>query len=210
MSLSIVYAVIARSRKIILTDYTEYSGNFQQATLKILSKIQKDSLCEIDYAPYNVFYEDERDVTFILIGENIKTEVGFSFLSDVKKKFFSQYDDNKLQNSFSYYLREFSSEIKTIVRFYEDNQYYIKPDVLTDSNGKKIKIVKKEIRDILPSDEVIAIKSEKVQKTSNAWDEYKVTVNTIKRKKRAKMIKFGILFLLTFIVVSGMVYLLLN
>ena len=210
MSLSIVYAVIARSRKIILTDYTEYSGNFQQATLKILSKIQKDSLCEIDYAPYNVFYEDERDVTFILIGENIKTEVGFSILSDVKKKFFSQYDDNKLQNSFSYYLREFSSEIKTIVRFYEDNQYYIKPDVLTDSNGKKIKIVKKEIRDILPSDEVIDIKSEKVQKTSNAWDEYKVTVNTIKRKKRAKMIKFGILFLLTFIVVSGMVYLLLN
>ena len=210
MSLSIVYAVIARSRKIILTDYTEYSGNFQQATLKILSKIQKDSLCEIDYAPYNVFYEDERDVTFILIGENIKTEVGFSFLSDVKKKFFSQYDDNKLQNSFSYYLREFSSEIKTIVRFYEDNQYYIKPDVLTDSNGKKIKIVKKEIRDILPSDEVIDIKSEKVQKTSNAWDEYKVTENTIKRKKRAKMIKFGILFLLTFIVVSGMVYLLLN
>ena len=75
MSLSIVYAVIARSRKIILTDYTEYSGNFQQATLKILSKIQKDSVCEIDYAPYNVFYEDERDVTFILIGENIKTEV---------------------------------------------------------------------------------------------------------------------------------------
>ena len=210
MSLSIVYAVIARSRKIILTDYTEYSGNFQQATLKILSKIQKDSVCEIDYAPYNVFYEDERDVTFILIGENIKTEVGFSFLSDVKKKFFSQYDDNKLQNSFSYYLREFSSEIKTIVRFYEDNQYYIKPDVLTDSNGKKIKIVKKEIRDILPSDEVIDIKSEKVQKTSNAWDEYKVTVNTIKRKKRAKMIKFGILFLLTFIVVSGMVYRLLN
>ena len=35
-------------------------------------------------------------------------------------------------------------------------------------------------------------------------------LNTIKRKKRAKMIKFGILFLLTFIVVSGMVYLLLN
>ena len=172
MSLQIIYSVVARNRKIILTDYTEYSGNFQQATLKILSKVEKNTKREIEYPPYTVLYEDIDDVTFILIGENLKTEVGFSFLSDVKKKFFANYDTIKIQNSFAYYLREFTSEIKPIVRFYEDNQSYIKPDVLTDSNGKAEKIKKISINDILSQDEIIDIKSEKVQKTSDAWDGY--------------------------------------
>ena len=210
MSLQIIYSVVARNRKIILTDYTEYSGNFQQATLKILSKVEKNTKREIEYPPYTVLYEDIDDVTFILIGENLKTEVGFSFLSDVKKKFFANYDTNKIQNSFSYYLREFTSEIKPIVRFYEDNQSYIKPDVLTDSNGKAEEIKKISINDILSQDEIIDIKSEKVQKTSDAWDGYKVTVNIIKKKKRAKMIKLGIMCILTFIIAFGVVYLLIN
>ena len=210
MSLSIIYAVISRNRKIILTDYTEYGGNFQQATLKLLSKIEKDSVKEVQYSSYTVFFEDINDVTFMLIGENIKTEVAFSFLSDMKKKFFSQYDDKKIQNSFSYYLREFTSEIKTIVRFYEDNQTYVKPDVLTDKNGRKINVEKKKIEDFLPPEEIIDIKSEKVKKTNDAWDDYKITVNTIKKKKRAKMIKLGILCLLTFIIAFCLMYLILK
>lgn len=210
MSLQIIYSVVARNRKIILTDFTEYNGNFQQATLKILSKIEKNTKCEIDYSPYTVYYEDIDEVTFLLIGENIKTEVGFSFLSDVKKKFFANYDTNKIQNSFSYYLREFTSEIKPIVRFYEDNQNYIKPDVLTDSTGKAEKIKKMNINEILQQDEILDIKSEKVQKTSDAWDDYKVTVNIIKKKKRAKMIKLGIMCIFTCIIAFGVVYLLIN
>ena len=210
MSLQIIYSVVARNRKIILTDYTEYNGNFQQATLKILSKVEKNTKSEIDYSPYTVLYEDIDDVTFLLIGENIKTEVGFSFLSDVKKKFFANYDTNKIQNSFSYYLREFTSEIKPIVRFYEDNQSYIKPDVLTDSTGKTEKIKKININDILSQDEIIDIKSEKVQKTSDVWDDYKVTVSIIKKKKRVKMIKLGIMCILTFIIAFGVVYLIIN
>ena len=67
MSLQIIYSVVARNRKIILTDYTEYSGNFQQATLKILSKVEKNTKREIEYPPYTVLYEDIDDVTFILI-----------------------------------------------------------------------------------------------------------------------------------------------
>ena len=184
MSLQIIYSVVARNRKIILTDYTEYSGNFQQATLKILSKVEKNTKREIEYPPYTVLYEDIDDVTFILIGENLKTEVGFSFLSDVKKKFFANYDTNKIQTSFSYYLREFTSEIKPIVRFYEDNQSYIKPDVLTDSNGKAEKIKKISINDILSQDEIIDIKSEKVQKTSDAWDGYKVKIGRASCRER--------------------------
>ena len=59
-------------------------------------------------------------------------------------------------------------------------------------------------------EEIIDIKSEKVKKTNDAWDDYKITVNTIKKKKRAKMIKLGILCLLTFIIAFCLMYLILK
>lgn len=50
--MSIVYTLIARSNNIVLTDYTEYSGNFQQISVVILNKIKKDKKCSIDYNEY--------------------------------------------------------------------------------------------------------------------------------------------------------------
>jgi hypothetical protein len=47
--MSIIYTLVARGNKIILTDYTEWSGNFQQISLIILNKIKKDKKCSIDY-----------------------------------------------------------------------------------------------------------------------------------------------------------------
>jgi hypothetical protein len=47
--MSLIYTLIARGSKIILTDYTEFSGNFQQISLVILNKIKKDKKCSIDY-----------------------------------------------------------------------------------------------------------------------------------------------------------------
>lgn len=47
--MSIIYTLVARGNKIILTDYTEWSGNFQQISLVILNKIKKDKRCSIDY-----------------------------------------------------------------------------------------------------------------------------------------------------------------
>ena len=47
--MEIIYTLISRSSKIILCDYTEYSGNFQQISLVLLSKIKKNSKCEVEY-----------------------------------------------------------------------------------------------------------------------------------------------------------------
>lgn len=47
--MSIIYSFVARSNKIILADYTEYSGNFQQISLIILGKVKKNKKCSIDY-----------------------------------------------------------------------------------------------------------------------------------------------------------------
>ena len=45
----IIYSLIGRSSQIILCDYTDYSGNFQQISLLLLEKIKKNNKCEIIY-----------------------------------------------------------------------------------------------------------------------------------------------------------------
>ena len=37
----IIYVLVARGNKIILTDYTIYNGNFQQISVNLLDKIKK-------------------------------------------------------------------------------------------------------------------------------------------------------------------------
>ena len=53
---SIIYTLIARGNKIVLADFTEYSGNFQQISLIMLGKIKKNSKCEIQYNEYKFYY----------------------------------------------------------------------------------------------------------------------------------------------------------
>ena len=48
-SIKIIYTLIARASKIVLCDYTEFSGNFQQISLVLLGKIKKNSKCEVEY-----------------------------------------------------------------------------------------------------------------------------------------------------------------
>ncbi len=48
-TVKIIYTLIARASKIVLCDFTDFSGNFQQISLVLLSKIKKNSKCEVEY-----------------------------------------------------------------------------------------------------------------------------------------------------------------
>lgn len=122
--MEIIYILIARSSKIVLCDYTDYSGNFQQIALLLLPKVKKDTKCEIIYDEYKFFSEDEKDITFLLMGKNIDTELAFNLISDLKKKFFLTYDyESQLKKAFSYELKEFIEEIKKLCTSYKKIRY---------------------------------------------------------------------------------------
>ena len=49
LEVKIIYIIIARASKIVLCDFTDYSGNFQQKSLVLLKKIKKNSKYEVEY-----------------------------------------------------------------------------------------------------------------------------------------------------------------
>ena len=75
--MEIIYTLISRSSKIILCDYTEYSGNFQQISLLLLPKVKKNTKCEIIYDEYKFFSEDEKDITILCIGKKYRNRISF-------------------------------------------------------------------------------------------------------------------------------------
>ena len=64
------------------------------------------------YFSYKFFYEDDNDITYLCMGKNIDSDIAFSFIADIKKKFLLSYDNNQIKNAFSYQLKDFSNEIK--------------------------------------------------------------------------------------------------
>ena len=49
----IIYTLIAREPNIILCDYTEFSGNFQQISAILIQKLDDNSNSKIRYQKYN-------------------------------------------------------------------------------------------------------------------------------------------------------------
>jgi hypothetical protein len=47
--MSIIYTLIAKDTDAILCDYSEYTGNFEQITVKLLKKAQKESIATFSY-----------------------------------------------------------------------------------------------------------------------------------------------------------------
>ncbi len=45
----IIYACIAKNRKSVLCEYTEFNGNFQQVSGRILDKVDSEDNFSIEY-----------------------------------------------------------------------------------------------------------------------------------------------------------------
>jgi len=45
--MSFIYSFIARSKNVILTEFTDYTGNFQQYSIEYLKKVKSNTQCSI-------------------------------------------------------------------------------------------------------------------------------------------------------------------
>ena len=192
-NMEIIYILIARSSKIVLCDYTDYSGNFQQIALLLLPKLKKNTKCEILYDEYKFFSDDEKDITFLCMGKNIETELAFNFISDMKKKFFLTFDyEAEIKKAFSYELKEFTEEIKKLYFSYKKYQV-TKIKMLENSVSKMNDILLENVQQLLERDaklDLIAQKSERLMGDSN---NFMKNIQEIKRRQKLKKYKYYII-----------------
>ena len=137
--MSIFYALISKNFNIILSEYTEYTGNFQQISRVLLYKL-KDKYNKIGVIRYNKYiysyiiedkliylcisYNQDDDIN---INDNIylqikKREINiiFSFLEDIKNTFKYRYNKIRIEQMKSYENEEFDKTISILMDYYNN------------------------------------------------------------------------------------------
>ncbi len=87
----------------------------------------------------------------------------------MKKSFLRKYDHKSIYNSYAYQLRDFTEEMKNIVKFYEENPAHTKTGVLVSNLNETAEVLRESVEQLLDRNEklnIIAQKSKHLKSTS--------------------------------------------
>jgi hypothetical protein len=111
------------------------------------------------------------------MAKELKEEVVFSYLSDLKKKFLKKYDLKAINSSFAYQLREFNEEIKNLVKFYEENPSHSKSGALLNSLSETTDVLRESVEKLLERNEKLNIIAQKSKNLKNTSEDMRTIVS---------------------------------
>ncbi len=153
--MSIFYALIAKNFDVILSEYTEHTGNFQQITRILLYKIKANhSNNENNQGIYHIQYDNNYLFNYIIkdniiflcmsfndIGNNysnapinystndnnnINQNLICAFLLDIIKFFYTEYTPLEIDKFKSYEIQEFDKTINSLMNYYNAKPNFTK------------------------------------------------------------------------------------
>ena len=183
--MSIFYALIAKNFDLILTEYTDYTGNFQQITRMLLYKIKKNinkinntnnsNIFRIQYDNYNYNYLIKDNLLFLCMSfndqinysnsqiknfsiNNNNENIIYAFLLDVKKFFYTQYVPVQIEKFKSYELEEFDKTLNLLMNYYNTKPSFTKSGIPIDNIiNEDEKISVDNINKYFDSDEILSV-----------------------------------------------------
>ena len=139
------------------------------------------------------------------MGENLDVDVAFSYLADLKKKFISTYDNQKIQSSYSYQLKNFSDEIKKLQDFYVKNPQS-KLALLKNSINQTSEIMHENVEKLFQRNEKLEITLQKSNNLLGNSDVFYKNIHRMKMKQKYKRLKYIAFFILIILVIALLIY----
>ena len=216
--MSIFYALIAKNYDLILSEYTDYTGNFQQITRMLLYKIKinitkynnnnNHSMFRIQYDNYIYNYLIKDNLLFLCmtfndhinynnsqmnkfsINDNNQNII-YAFLFDVKKFFGTEYTEQEIEKLKSYELQEFDKTLNLLMNYYNSNPSFTKSGLPIQNINEEEKIIVENINKYFDSDEILNI----IVVQNEAYNSLTITKKNIvlsgyiRRKEKIEQIK---------------------
>ncbi len=139
------------------------------------------------------------------MGENLDVEVAFSYLGDLKKKFVTTYDNQKIQSSYSYQLKSFSDEIKKLQDYYIKNPQS-KLAMLKNSINQTSEIMHENVEKLFQRSEKLEITLQKSNNLLGNSDVFYKNIHRMKMKQKYKRLKYIAFFILIILVMALLIY----
>ena len=139
------------------------------------------------------------------MGENLDTDVAFSFLADLKKKFLSSYNIQKIQSSYSYQLKSFSDEIQKLADYYIKNPQS-KLALLKNNINQTSEIMHENVEKLFQRSEKLDITIQKSNNLLGTSDVFYKNIHRMKMKQKYKRLKFIAIFILILLILGFLIY----
>lgn len=69
--MTIYYALVAKKQNIVLCEYTEYSGNFQQYTMQLMSRVEPGTRKTFELEDFLFHYINEDGITVLCMTDKV-------------------------------------------------------------------------------------------------------------------------------------------
>ena len=111
--MTIFYALIAKGKNIILAEYTEYGGNFQQYTMQLMQRIEQDTKKTFELEDLLFHYINEDGLTILCMSDKtMQKKIAFAFMQDLRKTLLATYQAREIENARAYQLSTFTDKIR--------------------------------------------------------------------------------------------------
>ena len=141
------------------------------------------------------------------MGENIETDVAFSYLADIKKKFLLTFSMQQIQNSYSYQLKSFSDDIKKFTNSYTQNPVS-KITTLKNNISQTSEVLHENIEKLIKRNEKLDIIAQKSSSLMDSSDTFYRNIHKIKMRQKYKKLKYLAMFVLLILFIALLFYVL--
>ena len=130
---NIIYSAIIKEKHVILCEYTEYTGNFNQMLINFIKFIQNSSYksfkSKIIIDNYQIFCIKDNFIYYVLFTsalEKNEENIFFSFLINIKNILLNKIPLNELKNKKPFSLKNFLPILKeNILAFNKNNNKFV-------------------------------------------------------------------------------------
>ncbi|XP_071720234.1 putative vesicle-associated membrane protein 726 [Rutidosis leptorrhynchoides] len=206
---SLIYSFVARD-KLILAEYTEFTGNFQSVAAQCLQKLPTNNnrfTYNCDGHTFNFLHEQGYTYCVVAV-ESAGRELPIAFLERVKDEFYSKYGTGKGKNAGSKSLnKEFGSKMKEQMRYCVSHPEEISKIAKVKAQVSEVKgVMMENIEKVLDRGEKIELLVDKTDNLRNQAQDFKKQGTKMKRKMwiqnmKVKLIVFGIIIALILIII---------
>ena len=139
------------------------------------------------------------------MGENIETDVAFSYLADIKKKFLLTFSMQQIQNSYSYQLKSFSDDIKKFTNSYTQNPVS-KITTLKNNISQTSEVLHENIEKLIKRNEKLDIIAQKSSSLMDSSDTFYRNIHKIKMRQKYKKLKYLAMIVLLVVFIGFLIY----
>ncbi|CAL5346531.1 vesicle-associated membrane protein 721-like [Camellia sinensis] len=206
---SLIYAFVARGT-VVVSEFTEFSGNFNSIALQCLQKLPTANnkfTYNCDGHTFNYLVDD--GFTYCVVAdESVGRQIPMAFLERVKDDFVSRYGGGKAATATANSLnKEFGSKLKEHMQYCVDHPEEISKLSKVKAQVSEVKgVMMENIEKVLDRGEKIELLVDKTENLHQQAQDFRSTGTKMRRKMwlqnmKIKLIVLGILIALILIIV---------